>query len=40
LGQIGKWWIVNLDIATDPKFDGEPRPLARAVRKGIVFGLP
>lgn len=25
---IGKWWIVNLDIATDPKFDGELRPLS------------
>ena len=23
LDKIGKWWIVNVDIATDPQFDGQ-----------------
>jgi hypothetical protein len=23
LDKIEKWWIVNVDIATDPKFDSE-----------------
>jgi len=23
LDKIGRWWIVNVDIATDPQFDGE-----------------
>jgi hypothetical protein len=23
LNKIEKWWIINVDIATDPQFDGE-----------------